>query len=105
MLQFCNLDKAWLLYLAQLGIFWYVNETDWKDCRGFESPRQTLDCHGLFVYLFCALQGAFLVPCQTEALTNNQIQTYSIFVTTHTLFKIPGLQNEPQNIASKTLDC
>jgi len=66
MLQFCNLDKAW--YLAQLSIFWYVNETDWKDCRGFESPAR-LDCRGLFVYLFSALQGACLVPCQTEALT------------------------------------
>lgn len=51
------------------------------------NPPARLHCHRLFGDLLCALQGAFLVPCQTETQMKHQIQTYSISVTTHALFK------------------
>lgn len=57
MLQFWNLDDAWLLYLAQLGIFWNVNETDWKDCRGLETPLQTPLPRAVWRSALCTTRG------------------------------------------------
>ncbi len=69
-----------------LGTAGHLLVCKWNRLEGLQGawipPPSRLHCHGLFGDLLCALQGAFLVPCQTET----QIQTYSISVTTHVLF-------------------